>query len=430
MKSAPKKRGRPTKPYRSSWGETIDGLRYDLKTKRWHIKGGPRYREPDERLAVARFRAWQAEQADQTTPLTASVLNPNMPFNTVDLRTGKPNLAKRSTAVNEADIWAYVRQQLIDRPEWVAEQVGIEEVARLADLPKPQPSPTLKELGKLYVEKSGATKHYVAKIRLAWGDFTKAMSKQGITTAKQLTPAAVAEHADELKASDFSPKYIKHKMANIRGVFNFAQKRGVYPKDISHAINCCKVLTAPKQNGNKNPNPISVEDYQALLSHATEPRMRAMLLTMLNLCMYPSEALNLDWGEVDLKKKTVVTDRNKTAVIRIGVLWEDTIEALRAIRPKKPDPKMPIFLSAEGNRWHIDTYRRQFNRLRKAAGVSSKIKSESMRDGAYTAAVESGADLTQAKLLAGHTTGISDYYAKRRPTMVEPAIEAIRAAYF
>ena len=70
--------------------------------------------------------------------------------------------------------------------------------------------------------------------------------------------------------------------------------------------------------------------------------MRAFLLTMLNLCMYPSEVLALDWGEIDFDKRTVVTNRHKTSVIRVGVLWPRTAEALIALRPNQPRNDAPV----------------------------------------------------------------------------------------
>lgn len=216
----------------------------------------------------------------------------------------------------------------------------------------------------------------------------------------------------------------------IRGVINFARKRGEHPDDVRHALDCCAVLQAPKKCYTRDPHPIARRDYHVLLNHVAEPIMRSLLLVMLNLCMYPSEALALDWGELDLDKRTVVTDRQKTSVIRVGVLWQRTIEALKVIRPDMPAPDDPVFLSKLGSRWNVKAANKQYCKLRELSGVSSTVKCEDCRDGAYTAAIESGVDLLKAKLLAGHATGISDHYEKRKPTMVTEAVHAIEIAYF
>jgi site-specific recombinase XerD len=87
-------------------------------------------------------------------------------------------------------------------------------------------------------------------------------------------------------------------------------------------------------------------------------------------------------------------------------------------------------MSREATRWSTKTATNQYRRLRKEAGVDEEVKCEDLRDGAYTSAIDSGADLTQAKLLAGHSTGISDHYTMRKPTMVHDAIMGIYRAYF
>ena len=65
-------RGRPTRPYKTSWGKTIDGL-YKLPDGRWRITEGlhkgERFTEPNERIAVARFLAMQPEAPVVTIPI-------------------------------------------------------------------------------------------------------------------------------------------------------------------------------------------------------------------------------------------------------------------------------------------------------------------------------------------------------------------------
>jgi len=73
---------------------------------------------------------------------------------------------------------------------------------------------------------------------------------------------------------------------------------------------------------------------------------------------------------------------------------------------------------------------KQFRALREAAGFEPHVTTEHCRDGAYTAAVGAGVDLTQAKLLPGHPTGISDHDTLRRPMMVAGAVAAVERAYF
>lgn len=430
------KRGRPSKPYRTSWGEHIPGLRRK-GDRRWVISATEKeFREADERVAVARFKRWQAGQDSPTVTINLPVADLGDNHQSVIASVlesggsvGGHLDGSYSVGMDAAEpmLWAWMREQIISHPEHAATMTGIPELARLADLPKPEPSPTLKAVGDLYQDKADVTEHQRRRQKRFWDDFAKAIDKQGVATLRQLTATVVADYGDQVKASGHSPKYVKHRFTGIRGILNFARKRGVSPNDIRHALDCCAVLTVARTNGSKDPHPISREDFHTLLGAATDERMKALLLTMLNLCMYPGEATGLDCGDLDLTRKTVATRRSKTGVVRIGILWDRTIEALKALRPPKPLDSAPVFLSKHGTRWSLN---KEFRRLRKLAGVADAVKAEDCRDGAYTEAIESGAELMQAKLLAGHATGISDHYAKRRPTMVADACAAIERAYF
>lgn len=338
MNSRNAKIGRPRQPYRTSWGEHINGLR-QRRDGRWVIvETGKTYVEPDERMAVVRFRLWESANNKQKVLMSTEAL---MEINFKHQPNGKYRISTKTLPtqgyVALDELWAWFREQLISRPEYVAERVGIPAVARLADLPKPVLSPTLKAIGQLYQDKSQCKRKQRRQAELFWQDFVKWMKSHDVTTLRQLTTARVADYGDEKKSAaedkghgnGGSAKYLKTRFMTIRGVVNFARKRGEHPEDVRHALDCCAVLQAPRKCCTRDPHPIARRDYHVLLNHVAEPRMRSLLLVMLNLCMYPSEALALDWGELDLDKRTVVTDRQKTSVIRVGVLWQRTIEALK-----------------------------------------------------------------------------------------------------
>ncbi|MEM9415860.1 MAG: tyrosine-type recombinase/integrase [Planctomycetota bacterium] len=434
--------GRPCKPYRTTWGEYINGLR-KRGDGRWQIvTTGATFVEDDERLAVARFRRWESDHQGLSVPHSgetiAEVQFKQQPNGKYTVRAKK---LQSVSEIPEGELWAWFREQLISRPEYAAQQTGIPELSRLADLPRSEPSPTLKSLGKLYQEHSEAKPKQVRQVALFWSRFQQWMAGQDVKTLNQLTPALLAAYGDSEKAiargkrdggkEGGSLVYLKHRFNAIKGVFNFARKRGVNATDLRHALDCCAVLEVSKHRRMLAPHPISRADFHTLLGQATDPCMRAFLLVMLNCCMYPSEALALDWGELNLEAATLTTSRNKTKIIRIGVLWRETIEAIELLRPDVPAPHdQPIFMSREATRWSTKTATNQFRRLRKEVGIDHSVKCADFRDGAYTAAIDSGADLTQTKLLAGHATGISDHYTMRKPMMVRNAIMGIYRAYF
>jgi hypothetical protein len=218
-------RGRPRKPYRTSWGEYVNGLRRRADGRWVIVKTGATFNESDERRAVARFRRWEAEQqresiAELSIPLDAfeSQAGLDATFEGgATLQVFWDGSQRVGLEASEPALWHWFREQLIERPEDVAEKTGIPELARLADLPRPQRSPTLKEVGKLYYEKAPVQKKYRRQMQLFWDHFRDWMAGQGVQTLRQLTPATVSEYGDRVLSNSDSPKYIKNRFHGIRG---------------------------------------------------------------------------------------------------------------------------------------------------------------------------------------------------------------------
>jgi integrase len=201
--------------------------------------------------------------------------------------------------------------------------------------------------------------------------------------------------------------------------------RGIHPEEMRRLLDYCAVLQPPRASGT-NPSPMSVNHFAALLGAADE-KWKAMLLCALNFCMYAIEVSRLEKSEINLDRKTLVTHRDKTGVTRIAVLWDRTVDAIRVLRERN---HTRVFLSREGGPFDAEGMRTAFRKLRSAAHISADVKFSHIRDGAYTAAIEGGADLLHAKLLGGHETGISDSYIRRNPMMVMDACAAVEAHYF
>jgi integrase len=320
-------------------------------------------------------------------------------------------------------LYAWARTEILKNPARFAERTGIPQIANLQDLQQPKPSPTLVSLLKLYQEKASITRHERQKSERYWREFRKIVTAR---TVKDITQEQIGAYYDWAMNADHSQTWVKHRLGKVKTILHFAQTRGVAPEEIDRVLSYCKILVPPRKNA-ADPHPITREHFQALLK-AADPHWQAMLLCMLNFCMYGKEVADLDQSELDLDARTLLTDRTKTGVSRIAVVWTRTVQAIRAAPQHPQHPS--LFVNRAGTRYHPDHIRRGFDRLRKAAGVPAEVKVSDLRDGAYSAAVAGGADLTHAKLLAGHQTGISDYYLRRNPGMVEDACRAIEGHYF
>lgn len=243
------KTGRKRKNFTTSWGDQINGLAQQ-KDGRWRcIDCGYRWTEPNERRAVALFRRHhEREHARSETLIPADLLPREIAADPdaagaiehilraelapgthrrgdylLTIPAGSDAALALLRSVPEADLWDFFRQQLIDRPEHVAAKVGIPEVARLADLPKPKPSPTLEQVGDLYVEKRKLkTEQERRESAVWWKEFREFLAKLGIVTLRQLTPEVVGQWADDvletMERKGRSAIYVRHRFAKVKTI--------------------------------------------------------------------------------------------------------------------------------------------------------------------------------------------------------------------
>jgi integrase len=431
ISSTARKTGRPIKVHKDRHGNQIEGLQR-LKDGRWRAYGKERFTftEPDEDLAIARFRKWKE---GKTNPELGTVESFDDPADAAKA------LAKRARASGDATLtiskkdgahvvtdvtltphqWSWLRRQIVDRPVWVAQMVGIEQIGYLSDIPKPTISPSLDEVGQLYIDKPKLTPNWKAKAKIFWREFTDCVQ---VETLREITQEKVVDYFDMVIEAGGSPTYIRQRFGTIKTIINYPTKRGKWALDAKRALAFCGVLVSPKKSAT-DPRPIPQEDFRALLAKA-DTQTRAILLLALNCCMYGSEVGSLCWSDLDLEKGTLSSTRSKTGIVRIATLWPETIAALRKLS-RRGDA---IFLTEAGTQADYLCVYRLFKIVRRAAGLE-QLQFAMIRDGAYTAAVEAGTDLNVCRLLAGHATGISDHYVKRRPRMVAAACDAVRNFY-
>jgi integrase len=461
------KRGRKAQHYTTTWDEPIYGLARRPSDGRWRvIATGYTFTEADERLAVHRFRTPTAGQQGETIRIpfaaadgtdaaiaegiaraAATLAGPSreqpapvdqeFPPMTVQPGTG-PSTGPirleqvegtraieiyRQGAPHAADaFWPWLRRLILDTPALVAERTGIEQIGYLAHLPRPRPSPTLAAVGTLYHEKAAVTPHERAKSKLFWQEFVEAV---GVTTLRELTAERVAGYLDDVLSADNSRTYAKHRFGKVKTIISFARKRGLDAGDCRAALDACAVLVPPRPVP-LDPHPIDPGDFAKLLA-AGDDQERAVLLLALNAALYGAEVAAARWPDLDLDGKTFVADRGKTGVIRVAVLWDRTVAALRKLPRKIESP----FVAYQGNPHNANTMNKLFRDLRTRAGVDAEVKFADVRDGAYTAAAQApGVQFETVRILAGHRVGMSDHYVKRRPDIVTDACRAIERSYF
>lgn len=383
----------------------------------------------DRDSAIRKFRAWQARELKESVILECDGgdLIPELvePVAVRDIIEDRQFI--RYDLPSNA-FWDKMRQVLHENPKLAAEKTGIEELAYLHDLKPPAPSIPLDDLLDLYLTKQ-LSADWKRQARLFWKEL-KTIAK--VKTAREITAEHIEAYHDKMfdkmERGKHSPTYVKHRFGMIKSIFSFGLKRGRDQAEMRRVLDLCKMLVPPRANG-KNPQPISRDHFHKLLA-VSDVKWTAVYLLSLNAALYPSEVAAVRKDEIDLDAKTLRMDRGKTGIHRIAVLWDRTIDAIRKYQQEQPHDHENLFVSELGQCYNANHMGRNFRRRRAEAGMPETIQFAHIRDGAETAAIEGGADLTQAKLLAGHRVGISDHYVRRNPKMVADACEAIERHYW
>lgn len=455
-----RKAGRPPRYVTGRDGKPVVGLSRETKSERYYATGSkPRvYFGRDHDSAVIAFRSW--ENTTSGRPATVAIANNrpcsvrlpipdagNGPVFTVDFdprnghrpvrvanevpeswRKAAPGLY---SLVTEDALWAFVRQQIIDKPHYVAERTGIEQIGYLVDLQRPEPSMPLADVWRVYASKKrSASSTWKRDAKRYWDEFAAAANAK---TLRDITAEDIERFHDGVwrakEKNNRSAAYVNHRLTTVTAVLRYALKRGRDVVQLRRVIDLC-ALFERERNAELDPRPISPEVFAKLLGTATI-KFKAIMLTALNMCMYPSEVAALRRDEIDFKRKSYVGRRSKTGVVRVGLLWDRTIAVINEYLQEEPHDAANLFVSATGKAYSANHIGRNFRRIRAAAGVGDDVVFSMIRDASFSSAVEGGADLDHIRLLAGHRLpGVTDAYVRRNPRMVSDAVAAIESAYF
>ncbi len=397
--------------------------------------------------AIVRFKVWQAKQKGKTLiPVAVESPGPGVNVRLGDIpapeppdpdRLDDPSYMERYqrlltyTMMDEAALFEWARAEILADKSRFAERVGVPQIAWIDDIRPPEPSLTFRQVGERYFNKKRRlSAHWRRKQSAFWGEFTKIIGNKTLRETEDRDVDRYHDHVwAEYEKHQRSPTYLSHRFQAVRTILSHALSKGGDQGQIRRVLDLCRRFELARKHG-ANPQPISREDLHRLLEVST-PKWRSVFLLALNCAFYPSEVAAVERSHLNPNAKMLVMDRGKTGIPRIAVLWARTVEAIREYQQSEPHESPHLFVSATGLPYNANHIGRNFRRRRAEAGLPDSVAFEFIRDGAYTAAVDGGASVDQAKMLAGHrVAGVSDYYLKRNPRMVAEACAAIEQAYF
>lgn len=395
-------------------GKPIIGL-IRQKDGRWRVlETGERFTESDPIKAIDRFYKLTGSEKEDFDTIGGMIDK--------DGKTTLKGVARMNGGIrffDEEQLWAWVATQLRERPKQIAAMTGIEELAYLSDLT----APTVIDLPILLeqIEKHDSTPEVKKLLKTST---EKLFSECGAKDISDFQTEKLVAYRTKL-CQQFKPATAGQYMARPKQVLKLAKRNGFDAKAIDSALSKLGVLFPPKGKTTSQPKPLTTEEWVKLLGAAKgNPHWTALLLLGMNLCMYMSEVLSIEWDHLDLAKGTFAAYRKKTGIPRAGVLWAETIEAIKAL-PKKPKY---LFTSNRGTKFSPEGQWKTFDKLRKSVGLA--VTFDQIRDSAYTAAMEGAADERAAKVLAGHKfSGLTDQYVLRNPSMTATAVDAVKKKY-
>jgi hypothetical protein len=188
-------------------------------------------------------------------------------------------------------------------------------------------------------------------------------------------------------------------------------------------------MLKPRAVKDLEPDPIGVCEYHAL-SNGASKMMKAVLPLALNCAFYPGEVAVVRRKALDLTGETFVDRRPKTKAYPVAVLSDRTVRAIRAHVKESPRKSPALFLNRTKRQCMASNIADAFHALTRQVGLPDTVLFERIHDGAFTVAIEAGADAIQAKILTGRKVGIADPYLKRYPRMVRKACRAVEKRYF
>ena len=251
---------------------------------------------------------------------------------------------------------------------------------------------------------------------------------------------------DDLAASDFAelradfaqtrgPVALAGDVTRVRSVFKFAYDESL----IDQAVRYGQSFAMPKRrvlrkarNGNGG-RMFEPAELQTLLA-AAGPQMRAMLLVALNTGLGNSDLGRLPETAVDLKSKWIRFPRPKTGIDRRCPLWDETVEALKAVFAIRPKPKDKaakglVFLTAKGASWTKDRadnpISKEFSKLQKKVGTYHKGRGFYALRHTFQTVADEAKDPTATSHIMGHSPDSRDMGAVYRERISDDRLVAV-----
>ena len=224
-----------------------------------------------------------------------------------------------------------------------------------------------------------------------------------------------------------SAQTIRHVLAALRQVFNFAKRHGLYAGD-----NPVSLVKKPSADARRL-RFLTHDEADRLLAALAEreSNVHDMALLALHCGLRAGEIFALTWGDVDMERGVLILRDTKSGKTRAAYLTE-AVAAMLAGMERRGHNDL-VFLSANGGR--IVQITETFNRVVAALGFNNgvtdprqKVVFHTLRHTFASWLVEQGVDLYSVKELMGHgTLAMTERYSHLSPDKLRRAVKTLEA---
>jgi hypothetical protein len=473
-------------------GEVVEGLYYDRALKVYYFyiiepttkkkKKVCRRNKAKAALELYNYKLQEAEIEKVKTPYEPNIIKsvgvtPNN-YTTIEGHTEKTVIRGKEVTLTEHINALYMPQNVIIQsfvdmldanPREISEkfiQMGREDLAGIIHLPKnyKRSKTKLSDMLEWYLTYEERGRDTIRYCNLFWEQFCSIVN---VPYLEQITLDHIKVYKTHLtnckKADKRSKRWLKGRYEVIKRIVRHT-KLHVKNKDIiHHVLDDMTILSVRKAKGKANPQPISKKEFNLFMNFFTDELKKAksisakiryskwiaLFLTASNTCSYFKDMVDMTISKkpgqlgLDFNNSTLAMYREKKDTIKIAVLWNETIEAIKRFREYQECQTKYAFetrIRVDKNGKKTGGQKNTASRLRdefwryirpKVATHYDnddllKIKFEHIRDACFTACARAKLPIEQRNYISGHKNrGDDDNYLLREPKLAEPACNAM-----
>lgn len=203
------------------------------------------------------------------------------------------------------------------------------------------------------------------------------------------------------------------KISTLRSFFGWAVREELVDKDPMLKID--KPKTDPPA-----PKHLSRDEIELIREACTNLLDRCLVEVLYGSGLRVSEAVNLDWSDLDFQQRLLTIRDGKGGKDRVVPMSTRAALLLRRMSDQRNDDDPCVFRSRYSRRMSKNTIERRVRKIGEAAGIKTRVTPHRFRHSFATHCLESGMPIHVVQALLGHSDlKTTQVYARTQRSTVE-----------